>query len=97
MKEKSIVKGYKVFNPDFTCHGFQYAGNKEYTFEGKIKICLSGFHFCEKASDCFSYYSFDPKNIVCEVEGRGTILSEDPDSKKCTDKIFIGKILTWEC
>ena len=96
MKNEKSVFGYKVFNSDFTCHGFQYAENKEYVFEGKIKICSSGFHFCEKASDCFSYYSFDPQNIVCEVEGRGKIESEEDGSKKCTDKIFIGRKLTWD-
>ena len=95
MKNEKSVFGYKVFNPDFTCHGFQYAENKEFTFKGKIQICSSGFHFCEKASDCFSYYSFSPDNIVCKVEGRGTIIREDSDSKRCTDKIFIGKKLTW--
>jgi hypothetical protein len=90
------VKGFKVFNPDFTCHGFQYAENTKFKFNGAIKICSSGFHFCEKASDCFSYYPFEPKNIVCEVEGLGKIESEESDSKKCTDEILIGRKLTWD-
>ena len=94
--QEKTVKGYKVFNPNFTCNNYQYAEGQEFTHEGKIVICQSGFHFCEKAEDCFSYYSFDPQNIVCEVEGRGIILRHDSDSKICTDKIFIGKKLTWD-
>ena len=57
-----VIKGYKVFNPDFTCRGFEYAENTEFKFKGEISMCNSGFHFCEKASDCFSYYSFNPDN-----------------------------------
>ena len=97
MKKKiTTVKGYKVFNPDFTCQGFQFAENKRFKYLGNIQMCSSGFHFCEKASDCFAYYSFNPKNIVCEVEANGTILSHDDDSKKCTDALYIGRRLTWE-
>src|SRR5690606_30172654 len=90
------LKGYKVFNPDFTCKCFQFAENKKFKHKGEIKICESGFHFCVKASDCFKYYSFDPNNIVCEVEALGKVISNDSDSKHCTDEILIGKKLTWQ-
>ena len=94
-EQTATVKGYKVFNPDFKCKGYQYEENTTYTFNGEIKICNSGFHFCIKASHCFGYYSFDSNNIVCEVEGIGKIITHEEDSKICTDKIRIGRKLTW--
>ena len=56
------VKGYKVFLPDFKAkeRGFQYAENTEFTHDGPIRICASGFHFCIKASHCFMFYIFKP-------------------------------------
>ena len=89
------IQGYKVFNPDFTCIGFQFEENKEYKMDGAIKICISGFHFCTKASHCFGYYDFNPNNIVCEVEALGDTDSEESDSKMCTNHLRIGRRLTW--
>jgi hypothetical protein len=90
------MKGYKVFNPDFTCNGYQYAENSEYVFDGgEIKIYSKGFHFCVKASHCFNYYSFTPENIVCEVEAIGEIQTHTEDSKACTNHIKIGRRLSW--
>jgi hypothetical protein len=89
------MKGYKVFHPNFTCNGFQYAVGQEYKHEGKFKICNSGFHFCIKASHCFSYYDFDSKNIVCEVEALGDVQTHDSDSKVATNHIRIIRQLTW--
>jgi len=65
------MKMYKVFNPDWTCKGFQYEIGKTYTHEGDISMCNTGFHACKKAVDCFSYYSFDPENKVAEVHLTG--------------------------
>ena len=87
------MKGFKVFNPDWTCRGFQFEVGKVYEEDVKPMVCDRGFHFCEKAADCFDYYSFDSKNKVAEVEALGAI---DSDGKKsCTDKIHIIRELTW--
>lgn len=32
------VKGYKGFNEDMTCRGFQYEIGKEYVHKGPIKV-----------------------------------------------------------
>ena len=95
--ENKTIKGYKVFKPDFTAkdNNFQYAENTEYKHNGPIKICASGFHFCIKAQHCFSYYDFNPENIVCEVEALGKTDMHEQDSKVCTDHIRIGRRLTW--
>ena len=89
-----MVKGYKVFNSDWTCRGFQYEVGKTYTLEGKPEICVNGFHFCENLVDCFNYYKFDPNNKVAEIRAYNTILNNGKD-KSCTNKIKIMKELSW--
>ena len=88
------VKGYKVFNPDWTCRGFQYKIGEIYKEDIKPILCERGFHFCEKAADCFSYYSFDPENKVAEVIALGEILSDG--KKSCTNKIQIVREIPWQ-
>ena len=87
------IKGYKVFNPDWTCRGFQYEVGKEFIHNGNIEMCGRGFHFCQKASDCFEYYNFDSNNKVAEVEAVGLV--ETTGNKSVTDKLLIVKELSW--
>ena len=89
------MKGYKVFNSDWTCRGYQYEIGKTYEIAESPKCCKVGFHFCEKLVDCFNYYSFDPNNKVAEIEAIGEIHFDDTNSKCCTNKIVILKELTW--
>ena len=58
MSEKT-VKGYKVFNPDWTCRGFQYKVGESYEMDKEPIACERGFHFCERLEDCFNYYDFE--------------------------------------
>ena len=90
------MKGYKVFNSDWTCRGFQYNVGQVYEMDEKPICCKRGFHFCEKASDCFNYYSFDPDNKVAEVEALGDIDTNNDDSKCSTNKIHIIREITWQ-
>ena len=90
-----VIKGYKVFNPDFTCRDMKYEENKLFKYIGEIEMCKSGLHFCEKASDCFNYYNFDAKNIVCEVEARGKTKRHGDGSKVVTNALWVGRRLTW--
>ena len=87
------IKGYKVFNPDWTCQGFQYEVGKTYKHDGNIEMCGAGFHFCQKISDCFNYYEFNSNNKVAEVEAIGC--TETRGDKSVTDEITIIKELTW--
>ena len=89
----NIVKGYKVFNPDWTCRDFQYEVGETYEHDGNIELCGSGFHFCIEAVDCFNYYGFDSKNKVAEVEAIGLV--ETGDDKSVTNKIRIVRELDW--
>jgi hypothetical protein len=88
------VKGYKVFNPDWTCIGFQYEVGKTYEEDVTLSVCNRGFHFCKQAKDCFNYYSFDPNNKVAEVIALGEVAEDG--NKCCTNKIQIVREITWE-
>ena len=91
-----MMKGYKVFNPDWTCREFQYNVGQVYEMDEKPICCDRGFHFCKKASDCFQYYSFDSNNKVAEVEALGDIDTNNDDSKCSTNKIHIIREITWQ-
>ena len=87
------VKGYKVFNPDWTCLDKKYTCPGTFEESGTLEVCGHGMHFCKQASDCFNYYSFYPKNHVAEVIARGTV-KEDGD-KCCTDYLEIVREIPW--
>ncbi|MDR3595145.1 pentapeptide repeat-containing protein [Clostridium sp.] len=90
----SNVKGFKVFNSDWTCRGFQYEVGKIFKHEGDIGLCNRGFHFCQKASDCFNYYSFDSSNKVAEVEAIGLVETEG--NKSVTNELVIIREIPWQ-
>ena len=87
------VKGYKVFNPDWTCRGFKYTVGETFEEEVELSVCNRGFHFCEKAADCFNYYHFDPANKVAEVLALGDVVTKG--DKSCTNKIQIVREIPW--
>ena len=87
------VKGYKVFNPDWTCKGKQYSCPGTFEEDVNPSVCNVGMHFCKNAADCFRYYSFDPDNHVAEVIAHGTVV-EDKD-KCATDKLEIVREIPW--
>ena len=93
---QNVVHGFKVFNPDWTCRGFQYEVGKTYEMDGSPVCCDRGFHFCLKAADCFSYYAFKSENKVAEVISLGEVDSESDDSKCCTNKIQIVREIPWD-
>ena len=86
------VKGYKVFNKDWTCTP-KVGITKQYTCPGKfeefgdIDVCGHGMHFCENAADCFNYYKFNSENKVAEVIAYGKVKKNG--DKSCTDKLEI--------
>lgn len=90
------IKGYKVFNPDWTCRDFQYEVGKTFEDDVTPKCCSRGFHFCTKASDCFNYYDFNHENKVAEVLALGMVDTESGDTKCCTNKIQIVREISWQ-
>lgn len=72
-------KAYKGFDKSLCCRGFQYEVGKEYTHEGSVSICNSGFHACENPFDVLGYYGDILNNRYCEVEQSG---ETDTDGNK---------------
>ena len=97
MSETGVVKGFKVFNPDWTCS--PNGNTKQYTCPGKFEEditpirCGRGMHFCKNAADCFNYYNFNPENKVAEVIAYGDIAEEG--DKCCTNKLEIVREIPW--
>ena len=92
-RSKTMVKGYKVFNPDWTCKGKQYTCPGTFEEDVNPSVCNVGMHFCKNAADCFRYYDFDPNNHVAEVIAHGTVAE---DENKCaTNKLEIVREIPW--
>ena len=95
--EKEIIKGFKVFNSNWTCT--PKGNKKQYTCPGKFEeditpeICSQGMHFCKKAVDCFNYYNFNPENKVAEVVAYGDVV--EVADKCCTNKLEIVREIPW--
>ena len=88
------VKGFKVFDPDWTCRGKRYTCPG--TFEEGVTpdVCNVGMHFCERLVDCFSYYSNANENYhVAEVIAHGEI--SRGEDKCCTNKLEIVREIPW--
>ena len=82
------MKGYKGFDKDLKCRGFQYEVGKEFTHDGEVEVCRSGYHFCTNPLDVFRYY--DPATSrFCEVESTGDERTHDEDSKVATSKLRV--------
>lgn len=85
------MKGYKGFNKDMTCRGFQYEEGKTYETDTAM-LCNSGFHACEDPLNCFDYYSPN-SSVYHEVELEDVTDEKDGDTKRAGKKIKIGAAL----
>ena len=83
-----MIKGYKGFDKDLQCRGFQYKVGETFEEKGTIKACESGFHFCKNPFDVFRYYS-PSDSRYCNVEGDGQIDTDNSDSKVACSKLHI--------
>lgn len=62
-----ITKGYKVFDKDLKCLGFQYEIGKEYDSSEETETC-GGFPFFLTIDECSHSYRQSADNRICEVE-----------------------------
>ena len=88
---KKPIKGYKAFNKDMTCKGFQYEEGKTYECNN-AKCCQEGFHLVLDPLDALTYYNI-VDSVFCEVEALGKIDKNKHDTKISTTKIRIGSKL----
>jgi hypothetical protein len=83
--------GYKGFNKNMKCRGFQYEVGTTYETDS-VEICSKGFHFCENPLDVLDYYSIldsDAKNqTFAEILAEKDITPKD--KKRACSKITIG-------
>ena len=87
--------GWKVFDRNLQCRGFQFEIGKTYTESGDTpELCSHGFHFHTNTADLFNYYDFDPNNRVCEIlyDPVKTVHGDDKSATLC---ISIIKELSW--
>ncbi len=94
MSETGVVRGFKVFNPDWTCRDKQYTCPGAFEEDVTPSVCDRGMHFCKKAADCFNYYSFNPENKVAEVIAFADRTVEDGD-KCATNYLEIVREIPW--
>ena len=86
------IKGFKGFDKDLKCRGYQYELGQDFQEEGKIESRSKGFHFCENPFDVFSYYPPSAENGInryCVVEGGGSIDKDSDDTKIACSKLHI--------
>ena len=83
-----MIKGYKGFDKNLQCRGFQYKVGETFEEKGTIKACESGFHFCENPFNIFDYYP-PSDSRYCNVEGDGKIDTDNSDSKVACSKLHI--------
>lgn len=79
-EEFTHIPGYKGFDENMKCRGFQYEVGKDYHEEGDIEACASGFHFCKHPLEVFSYYP-PAGSRFCEVTGSGSVSNDTDDTK----------------
>ena len=86
------ITGFKGFDKDLKCKGYQYEVGKEFEEKGKIEACSNGFHFCENPFDVLGYYpptTEKGSSRYCIVEGSGNIDRDGDDTKVACSKLHI--------
>ena len=88
------MKGYKAFNNDLTCLGYQFSTTQTHTFDSEPILCEQGFHFCTTLEDVVKYYC-SPDMRVFEIEASGMITNAKDDcSKRACSEIKLVKEIT---
>lgn len=88
-----MIVGYKGFDRNLQCRGFQYEVGQTYTMEQAPGVCESGFHFCESPLDVLRYYPAMTSRY-CLVEGNGQVDHEKEGTKLAVSEITIVKELS---
>lgn len=90
------VYGFKAFELDMTCRGFQYAVGCTYTMSPRsLEMCETGFHFCRIPTDVKKYY--DVGMDKCRfARVQADVLVYDGTAKSVCSQITILEMLTWD-
>ena len=88
-----LVKGFKGFDKNLKCRGYQFEVGKTFIHNGKVKACSTGFHFCENPIDVLHYYNAGNSRF-CEVKGSGEVSKDGSDSKVAVSELHISAEVT---
>lgn len=85
----TLVRGYKAFDANFQCRGYQFRVGETFSIEGYLEMCWRGFHFCKSPVSVARYYDWinDPTMRFAEIEAVGKI--KTVNDKSVTDGIRI--------
>ena len=83
-----MINGFKGFDKDLKCRGYQFEVGGKYE-EKKAIACEAGFHFCEFPFDVFGYYA-PADSRFCAVVGKGKTDKHSGDSKAACTKLEVG-------
>lgn len=84
-EEFNVVYGYKGFEEDLTCRGYQYEIGGDYE-EESVAACYTGFHFCRNPFDVLGYYPPHDSGMrrYCTVKGSGRFDKSESDKVAST-------------
>lgn len=88
----SRIIGYKG-TYDYRCKNQLYEIGKEYKLEGSLKMCHHGFHYCKKAKNVLTYYPYDSKFKLLEIEDLSNETINE-NNKSCSNHIKIIREIT---
>lgn len=66
-----MIIGYKGAS-NYMCKDLRLSINGVYETENEIALCRSGFHYCKKASDVLTFYPYDNRFNLFEIEDIGS-------------------------
>jgi hypothetical protein len=104
--DASVVLGYKIFDSDWKCRDYQYPFVKETSdvsepkpphtavHDGPVKMCESGFHFCQRALDCIDYYDLLADYKYAQVAASKVVITDG--NKSVTNRLTLVKELSFE-
>lgn len=97
------VTGYKGTDKNMKCRDYQYEMHKQHDMpeDESVKMCASGFHFCDKLIDVYRYYDrgngnrfFEVKALVRIWKKDGYYKVEQRDDKMVAKSIIFTRELT---
>jgi len=81
--------GYKIFEPDWTCLGYQYSCPGEFLMDEHPVICKTGFHFSPSIVEALEYKPFRPGAHIAKVEALGELVSDKTEHKYATNHLKV--------
>ena len=82
------MNGFKGFDKDLKCRGFQYAVGETKTHDGTLSLCNSGLHFCENPLDTFTFYA-PTSSRYASVEANGVADGNEKENKRVAKSLHV--------